>query len=57
MVSLMPLPLYPEETVPGTHWVGGWVASRDDLDVMEKIKICCPCQETNSDSSVIELIT
>jgi hypothetical protein len=38
---------------PGARWVGGWVASRDELGVMEKIKISCPCQDTNPESSVL----
>jgi hypothetical protein len=36
MVSLMPLPFYPRERAPGTHWIGGWVGSRAGLDDMEK---------------------
>jgi hypothetical protein len=47
----------PGETAPGTHWIGGWVASRDDLGAMEKRTIFCPCQKSNSDSSVLHLIT
>jgi hypothetical protein len=26
----------PEERVPGTHWIGGWVDPRAGLDDMEK---------------------
>jgi hypothetical protein len=38
MVSFMPLQLYPEEKVAGTHWMGGWVDPRTRLDDMEKKK-------------------
>jgi hypothetical protein len=26
------------ERTPGTHWIGGWVGPRTDLDVVEKRK-------------------
>jgi hypothetical protein len=29
-------PLYQEERVPGTHWIGDWVGNRAGLDDMEK---------------------
>jgi hypothetical protein len=29
----------PGERAPGTHWIGGWVGLRVDLDAVEKIKI------------------
>jgi hypothetical protein len=35
-VSFTPLPLYPRERAPGTHFVGGWVDPRAGLDDMEK---------------------
>jgi hypothetical protein len=38
VVSSTPLPLYPRERVPGTHFVGGWVDPRAGLDHMEKWK-------------------
>jgi hypothetical protein len=38
VVSFTPLPLYPEERTPGTHWIGGWVGPRAGLDDMEKGK-------------------
>jgi hypothetical protein len=28
----------PEETAPGTHWIGGWVDPRAGLDDVEKRK-------------------
>jgi hypothetical protein len=39
VVSFTPLPLYPGERVPSTHWVGGWVGSRIYLNAVEKRKI------------------
>jgi hypothetical protein len=38
MVSFTPLPLYPRERAPGTHFMGGWVDPRAGLDDMEKWK-------------------
>jgi hypothetical protein len=32
VVNLTPLPLYPGERAPGTHWIGGWMDLRADLD-------------------------
>jgi hypothetical protein len=29
----------PEETSPGTHWIGGWVGPRTGLDDAERKKI------------------
>jgi hypothetical protein len=29
----------PEESAPGTHWIGGWVGPRVRLDSMEKRQI------------------
>jgi hypothetical protein len=34
----MPLPLYPRERAPGTHFIVGWVDPRAGLDDMEKWK-------------------
>jgi hypothetical protein len=31
-----PGPFTPGERAPGTHWIGGWVSTRADLDNMEK---------------------
>jgi hypothetical protein len=38
VVSFTPLPLYPRERAPGTHFIGGWVHPRASLDDMEKWK-------------------
>lgn len=32
------------ERVPGTHWIGGWVNSRTDLDAEERRKISYPAE-------------
>jgi hypothetical protein len=32
VVSFPPLPLYPAERAPNTHWRGGWVGPRVNLD-------------------------
>jgi hypothetical protein len=40
-------PLNPQGIDPS---IGGWVGSRDSLDVFEKSKISCTCQESNHDS-------
>jgi hypothetical protein len=39
VVSFTPLPLYPRERAPGTHFIGGWVDPRAGLDDMEKWKL------------------
>jgi hypothetical protein len=38
VVSFTPLPLYPRERAPGTHFIGGWVDPRAGLDDMDKRK-------------------
>jgi hypothetical protein len=48
VVSSMPRPLYPSETAPGAHLIGGWVCSRAALDAVEWRKISCLCRESNS---------
>jgi hypothetical protein len=47
VVSFMPLPLYPRERDPGTHFIGGWVDPRAGLDDMEKWKFL-PYRDSNS---------
>jgi hypothetical protein len=37
--SFTPRSLYPQERVPATHWIGGWVGSRAGLDAVLKRKI------------------
>jgi hypothetical protein len=39
----------PKERAYGTHWIGGWVALRANMDVVLKRKIPSPCQESNPD--------
>jgi hypothetical protein len=38
VVSIKPRPLYPRERAPGTHWKGGRVSPRTDLDDVAKRK-------------------
>jgi hypothetical protein len=35
-------PLYSQGKTPGTHWTGGWVDPRADLDTVSKRKISSP---------------
>jgi hypothetical protein len=35
------------ENVQGTHWTGGWVGPRADLDAVEKRKKFPLCRESN----------
>jgi hypothetical protein len=37
-----PCSFTPEETVPGTHCIGGWMGPRSDLDAVEKRKNLFP---------------
>jgi hypothetical protein len=55
VVTFVSLLLTPRQTNHGTHCTGGRVGPRDRLNVMEKRKISCPYQESNSDSSVAQL--
>jgi hypothetical protein len=41
------------ERAIGTHWIGGWVGPRTDLDDVEKRK-SCPHQNSNSDPSAFQ---
>jgi hypothetical protein len=38
------------ERAPGTHWIGGWMGPRTNLNDVEKRKIC-PYRDWNSDPS------
>jgi hypothetical protein len=51
VVSFTPRPPYPRERAPGTHWIGGWVSSRVDLDALVKREIPNPCRDSNPRSS------
>jgi hypothetical protein len=31
----------------GVYWIGGFVGLRENLDTVKKIKISCPCPESN----------
>jgi hypothetical protein len=44
LVSFTPWPLDPREETLYTPWVGGWIGPRDDLDAVEKRKICFPAE-------------
>jgi hypothetical protein len=41
----------PRKGVPDTHWIGGWVGPRADLDAVVKRKIPSPCRDSNPRSS------
>jgi hypothetical protein len=36
--------LCPWERTHGTHWIGGWVGLKADVDIDAKRKILCLCQ-------------
>jgi hypothetical protein len=54
VVSFTPLPLYPRERVPGTHFIGGWVDSRASLDDMEKWRFFYPTGTRTPASLVVQ---
>jgi hypothetical protein len=41
------------ERALGTHYIGGWLDPRTDLDDVEKIK-SCPYRDSNSDPSAVQ---
>jgi hypothetical protein len=45
----------PAALPPRILWIGGWVCLGTYLEA-QKIKISCPCRESNTDSSDIQLI-
>jgi hypothetical protein len=45
--ALRPGCFTPEETAPGTHWIGGWVGASVGLHAVEESKISCSCRESN----------
>jgi hypothetical protein len=46
-----------EERDPGTHWIGGWMGPKADLDSVAKRKILCPCRELKTDHPACSLVT
>jgi hypothetical protein len=44
----------PRETVPGTHWIGGWVGPRAVLDAVVKRKIPNPRRESNTRTPIVQ---
>jgi hypothetical protein len=54
-----PAALHAGERASGTHWMGGWVGPRTDLDAMEKIRKFhyCPCRELNPGRPARGLVT
>jgi hypothetical protein len=55
VVSLTPLPLYPWNIAPNTHWIEGWVGSRAALVSVEKNEISCSYRELNSSLPVLDI--
>jgi hypothetical protein len=43
VVIVTPWPFF----TPSTHWIGGWVGLRTDLDTKGKGRILCLCQGSN----------
>jgi hypothetical protein len=46
--------LPPGKGPPGSHWTGGWVSPRTDLDTDDRGKILCPCRGSNPDCPVVQ---
>jgi hypothetical protein len=44
----------PRETVPDTHWIGGWVSPRAVLDAVERRKIPSPRRESNPRTPIVQ---
>jgi hypothetical protein len=42
-----PAALYPGERGPGTHFIGGWVGPRADMDAETRRKMLCLCRRSN----------
>jgi hypothetical protein len=49
--------LYPRERALSTHWIGGWMCPRVDLDALTKRKGPCPFQESNPGRPARILVT
>jgi hypothetical protein len=45
----------PEERVPSTHWIKGWVGPIAGLDAVEKRTVSLPCQKSNPGRPAIAL--
>jgi hypothetical protein len=42
------------EGAPCTHWIGGWVGPRADLDTVSKIKTSSPLWDSNPDHPIVQ---
>lgn len=51
--ALRPRPYTSGERSSDTHWVEGWVGTRDSLEAVKKMTNSCPYQESNSDMQPI----
>jgi hypothetical protein len=49
--------LLPGKEPHGTHWIGGWLYSRADLDVVARKKNPNPFQESNPDRPAFSLVS
>jgi hypothetical protein len=49
-----PVRFTPRERAPGTHWIGGWMGPRAELDAVVKRKIPSPRRESNSRTPIIQ---
>jgi hypothetical protein len=47
----------PHRKSPSTHWIGGWVRPRANIDAVANRKIPCPCRESNPGRSAHSLVT
>jgi hypothetical protein len=56
MVSFRPLPQYTRGKAPGTHWIGDWVSPKAGLDATKRREISYLCQESNPESSAVQLV-
>jgi len=57
MISFIHQPLYPGGKSSSTHWIGGWVGPRANLDMVVKRKDPCFCQKSNAHHPTHSLIT
>jgi hypothetical protein len=53
VVSVTPRPRFTPGERTGTHWIGGWVGPRADLDAGARRKIC-PCRGSNLDRPIVQ---